>query len=321
MIVKRIIFLSALLLLKPSFAYDTLIETRLLLGTYVTIEIEKTPRCQEACKQAFDTIEEMENLFNRFNPNSEISLLNYNGKATVSQTTKQLLQKAIHISQVTQGAFDITCKPVIDLYNKCAKRNTSPSQKEIEEILAVVGWQKIRLQKNCVTLKKGTEIDTGGIAKGFIADKAMDVLKKHGVKNALVNTGGDITCAGRNPEGKKWSIGIRNPKNKHKIICVLNITNNAVATSGDYERYLKIKKNKFSHIINPLTGKTVQDFPVSVTIIAPDCATADGLATGCFVLGHQKAIRLLNTLQNVEGLIIDKDMNIYRTSGFRKFEN
>jgi len=310
--ILQLIFFSILLSYKV-FSYPFISKQEIALGTFVEIKIEKSQGSEKLLERTFQKIKELENKFSIFNPESEISIINKKKKIKISEETKKVIEKAIEISKLTDGAFDITCKPLLDLYKHANKRNFPPSQSEIEKVLKKVGWEKIKIKGNYLFLKEDMELDLGGIAKGFIVDEIVSFLKKEGVKNGIVNAGGDIYCFGLNPEGRKWKIGIRNPREKDKIIEIIKITEKAVATSGDYERYLMIKGKKYGHIVNPKTGKTVEEFPASVTIIASDCTTADGLATGCFVLGAKKGIELLNQLKGIEGIIIDGDMKIYRT--------
>jgi len=297
-------------------SYDSISQTEIHMDTYVKITIEKISNYKIILKEAFKKIENLENKLSIFKPDSEISLLNKKGRLSISKDIKGVLHKSLKISQLTDGAFDITCKPLIDLYKKAEKRNFPPTLSEIKKTLKFIGWEKIKIERDFITLKKGMELDLGGIAKGFVADEIVKFLKSKGVRNGLINAGGDAYCFGLNPEGKKWRIGIRNPKEKIKIIKIIEISEKGIVTSGDYERYMKIKGKKYSHIVNPKTGKTVQDFPVSVTIIASDCTTADGLATGCFVLGTKKGLKLLNKIQGIEGLIIDGNMKIYKSKNF-----
>ncbi|HRR95747.1 MAG TPA: FAD:protein FMN transferase, partial [Candidatus Ratteibacteria bacterium] len=260
-------------------------------------------------------VDELEKKLSIFEKESEVSKLNKNKSASVSNETIEVIKKAIEISKITDGAFDISCKPLVDLYKKCEKSGKPPGEEEIKNTLKKVNWKNIEIKGNNVSLKNGMEIDLGGIAKGYIVDKAVEFLKSKGIKNGLVNAGGDLYCWGNNPSGKKWKIAIRDPFEKEKTIGKINITEKSVATSGDYEQYVKIKGQKFSHIVDPRTGKTVQDFPVSVTVIANNCTTADALATGFFVIGT-KSIEIANKLKDVEILIIDKDKKNYKSKHF-----
>ncbi len=290
-------------------------ETRIALGTFFQITIEETKDSKEILTQAFKKVDELEKKLSIFEKESEVSKINKYKSASVSNETIEVIKKAIEISKITDGAFDISCKPLVDLYKKGEKEGKPPGEEEIKNTLKKVNWKNIEIKGNNISLKDGMEIDLGGIAKGYIVDKAVEFLKLKGIKNGLINAGGDLYCWGKNPSGEKWKIAIRDPFEQNKTICKIEITEKGIATSGDYEQYVKIKGQKFSHIVNPRTGKTVQDFPVSVTVIANDCTTADALATGFFVLGT-KSIEIVNKLKNVEILIIDKNKKIYKSKNF-----
>ena len=316
---KKVYFIIIILLFiwkNQGFSYDSISQTEIHMDTYVKITIKKISNSKIILKEAFKKIEKLENELSIFKPDSEISLLNKKGGLNISKNIQGILHKSLKISQSTDGAFDITCKPLMDLYKKAEKRDFPPTLLEIKETLKLVSWEKIKIEGNFITLEKGMELDPGGIAKGFIVDETVKFLKSKGVRNGLINAGGDVYCFGLNPKGKKWRIGIRNPKEKNKIIKIIEVSEKGIVTSGDYERYMKIKGKKYSHIVNPKTGETVQNFPVSVTIIADDCTTADGLATGCFVLGAKKGTELINKIQGIEGFIIDGDMKIHKSKNF-----
>jgi len=293
--------------------------TEFLLGTVIQIKIEKVKDSDKILNSAFELIKNFEDRFSIFKQESEISKLNKYKKLKVSSDLLNVIKKAIYISEITDGAFDITCKPIIDLYKEKSKENKTPAEKEIEEVLKNVGWRKIKIKDDFVILSDNMEIDLGGIAKGYIVDKTFQFLKSNGIKNGLINAGGDIYCWGFNEKGEKWKIGIENPFEEGKIIGIFEITDKGIATSGNYKRYLEIKKKKIGHIINPKTGLPTGENIASVTVIANDCTIADGFATGIFVLGIEKGLKVINKLKDVECLIIDKNRKIYTSSGFPKF--
>jgi len=185
-----------------------------------------------------------------------------------------------------------------------------------------VGYEKLVLEGNWVRFKeKGMQIDLGGIAKGYAVDKAIEVLKKNGVRQALVNAGGDLYALGKTSQGEKWGIGIQHPRQEGNIFAVIKVKDGAVATSGDYQRYFMLEGKRFAHIVNPMTGWTVQDVPMSVTIIAPDAVSADALATGVFVLGPEEGMKLIEGLGGIEGMIVSEEMKIVTSSGWGGFQN
>ncbi len=317
---KLFLFVVFLFLLENCYP-EFISETRIALGTFFQIKIEKKNNSSEIINQAFKKVEELEDKLSVFREGSDVYKINKYKKATVSSETIEVIKRSFEISRITEGAFDITCKPLINLYKKCGKEKRLPSKKEIKETLKKINWKDVKITGNEVVLKKGMEIDLGGIAKGYIVDKIVEFLKMKGIKNGLVNAGGDIYCWGKNPEGKRWKIGIRNPFYKDRIIGKISLTEKGIATSGDYEQYIKIKGKKFSHIVNPKTGKTVQNFPVSLTVIAPDCTTADGLATGFFVSGIKKAVEIANKIKEVEVLIVDENKKVYKSKNFPLSDN
>lgn len=288
------------------------------LGTFITITIEKSPYSETILNHAFDLIKKLEKKFSVFIPENEVSKLNKEKKIKASRELKDVVEKSIYISRKTGGAFDITVLPLIKLYREAEKKGIPPSQKEIEDVLKYTGYQKIKVKGNTIQIPDKTEIDTGGISKGYIVDRVVKYLKGQGIHSGLVNAGGDIYCFGKNPEGGKWRIGVRDPFNKNRILKTIYISEAGIATSGDYERYVYIKGKKYGHIINPLTGKTVQDFPVSVTVIAPDTTTADGFATAFFVLGVGKSLKIAEEM-NLGVFIVDGNGKIYESTKFSQF--
>ena len=289
------------------------------LGTFVSITVEKSSNSEKILDGAFSLIRQLEKKFSVYIPDSELSQLNIKKKIEASDDLKYVIEKSIYISKITGGAFDITVLPLIKLYRVAEKRGMAPSDKEIRDIMQYTGYGKIKIKGNMIEIPDKTELDAGGIAKGYIVDRTAEFLKRQGMIGGLVNAGGDIYCFGENPEGRKWRIGIRDPFHKGRIIKTLYVSNCGVATSGDYERYLYIKGKKYGHIINPLTGRTVQDFPVSVTVIAPDATTADGLATAFFVLGAEKGLALADKLKDVGLFVIDGTGKSYESKNFSKF--
>lgn len=284
------------------------------LGTFVTITVEKTGDCGAILDGAFEKIRELEMIFSIYNPDSELSRLNSIKEMEVSDHMLYLIRKSMQISELTGGAFDITVLPMMQLYKEAGKAGVPPSEIEIKKQLEHVGWKKIKIEDHRVTIPMG--LDMGGIAKGYIADRTAEFLRKQGIENALVNAGGNISCFGKAPGKRKWRIGIQNPFRKNAIVQSLNMSNNAVATSGDYERYIMLKDRKYGHIINPLTGRTVQGFPAGVTVIAPDATTADGLSTAFYVLGAEKSMTISESMKNVAVLVVNGDGKIYRSKNF-----
>jgi len=293
-------------------------QTEMIMGTLV--EITVIPANEKAIREAFEALKKVDALMSTYKEDSEISILNREAKAQVSGETLEVIEDAIKFSNLTDGAFDITCRPLINLWKKAKKEEKVPSEMEIEEAISLVDYQRIILEGNQIRLeKKGMQIDLGGIAKGYAVDKAIEALKKNGIKRALVNAGGDLYALGTDPQGEKWQIGVQDPRDEDKIIDIIKVKDKAVATSGDYRRYFTLEGKRFSHIVNPKTGLTVQDVPMSVTIIGPDATTTDALSTGVFVLGPEEGMKLIESLPEVEGMIISEGMKKLTSKGWEEF--
>ncbi len=294
-------------------------KTEMIMGTVV--EITVVPPNQEAIKEAFDAIKEVDQLMSTYKPESEVSILNRQGQNRLSSQTSRIIQEAIKFSEVTNGAFDITCRPLVNLWRTAKKEEKIPTVQEIEEARSLVSYKKIILQGDLVKFQEpGMQIDLGGIAKGWAVDKAIQALKKRGVRAALVNAGGDLFALGKRGLWKKWDVGIQHPRDGEKVLSTIEVSNRGVATSGDYRRYFTLEGKRFSHIVDPRTGETVEDVPMSVTVVAPDATTADALATGIFVLGPEEGMRLIESLPGVEGLIVSEGMRMDASSGWSKFQ-
>lgn len=293
-------------------------QTEMIMGTLV--EITVIPANEKAIREAFEALKKVDALMSTYKEDSEISILNREGKAQVSEETLEVIEDAIKFSNLTDGAFDITCRPLINLWKKAKKEEKVPTEEEMEEAISLVGYQRIILEGNQIRLEKeGMQIDLGGIAKGYAVDKAIEALKKNSIKRALVNAGGDLYALGTDPQGEKWQIGVQDPREEDKIIDIIKVKDKAVATSGDYRRYFTLEGKRFSHIVNPKTGLTVQDVPMSVTIIGPDATTTDALSTGVFVLGPEEGMKLIESLPEVEGMIISEGMNKLTSEGWEEF--
>lgn len=310
------VLLSAVIVQK--YRLKPLKQTEMIMGTLV--EITVIPGNEKAIREAFEALRKVDALMSTYKEDSEISILNREGKAQVSEETLEVIEDAIKFSNLTDGAFDITCRPLINLWKRAKKEEKVPTEEEIEEAISLVDYQRIILEANQIRLeKKGMQIDLGGIAKGYAVDKAIEALKKNGIKRALVNAGGDLYALGTDRQGEKWQIGVQDPREEDKIIDIIKVKDKAVATSGDYRRYFTLEGKRFSHIVNPKTGLTVQDVPMSVTIIGPDATTTDALSTGVFVLGPEEGMKLIESLPEVEGMIISEGMKKLTSQGWEEF--
>lgn len=281
------------------------------MGTFVEI----TCQDKSAIEQAFEEIRKIEAAANNFEPASEISRLNKDGEIKAGADLLAMVRESLKYYRLSQGAFDITVGPLARLWKERIKQEDEgskemeiPSPEDISAALALTGADKIILDEDSSLIKFNrpeVEIDLGGIAKGYAVDKGVRRLKELGITSAMVNAGGNIYCLGKK-YSRKWRIGIQHPRKPKEILFYLELENQAVATSGDYQQYFSSKGRRYSHIIDPKTGYPVDNGVISATIIALDGTTSDALSTAVFVLGKEKGQELVNGLKGVEARIIEE---------------
>ncbi|MEA3561032.1 MAG: FAD:protein FMN transferase [Candidatus Omnitrophota bacterium] len=316
---KRILaFILLVTVILPGCGKNDFKRTRVLMGTLVEISVadkdKPTGQIKEAVDKAFSQMEAVDKVMSIYRADSQLSEVNLNEgqMIAVSDELLTVIKRSVYVSRLSEGAFDVTAGPVIELWGFGGGERTKnlPSLKEINQALSAVGCQNVIIdeQKREIGFaKKGMRIDLGAVAKGYAVDKAVEALKEKGIKNALVNAGGDIYCLGLNAENAPWVIGIKDPRNSSGVVTTLKLTNRACATSGDYENFFLKNRKRFSHLIDPRTGRPVQNKIVSVTVLAPDCFQADALATAVFILGKEKGLNLINSLAKTEAIIISQE--------------
>lgn len=302
---------------------------RLMMGTTTQIILWTTDQAsgRAAAEAAFDQQQLVDDLMSDYRLDSELARVNaqaFEAPVTVDAATFTVLQRALEISRWSNGAFDVTIGPKVDLNRRAADSNTPPpTEAEYAEAQSKVGWEKLTLDPNERSVSfavEGMRLDLGGIAKGYAIDRAIDGLAQCGVTDAMVDIGGDIRCAVGEDSDKSWSIGIQDPNVSDSdpggppaYLWVLTLKNKAVATSGHYRRYALIDGKKVSHIIDPQSGQG-SDGLLSVTVLADDAMTADALATAVSVLGAQEGMALIEGLAGVEALLIVDDPTAPLTS-------
>lgn len=291
-------------------------QIRLLMGTPVEISVVARDKesAYEAIASAFGEIKRIEQLMSGYESQSALSRLNQRAEKGFVEIDKELLyviSESIRLSKLSKGAFDITVAPLMEAYS-FGKRIEGdfvlPSKEEIKRKLHLVGSDKIIIDEKNDRIRfalSGMKIDLGGIAKGYAVDRAIEVLKQRGIDKALVNLGGNIFALGSSRRGL-WQVGLQHPTIKERIWATIELDNEAVATSGNYERFFDFRGKRYGHIINPGTGRLV-DNVLSVTIIAKTALQADGLSTAVFVLGAEAGMELIESIEGVEGVLITKD--------------
>ena len=292
------------------------------MGTYVNIIIyaDKDSNYQKVLDSGFAKIDEISKIASNYDPESSVTKLNKNGfieNAPVELV--DIIRLSKDYNKVTMGAFDITIDPILTLWAEGLwEKSKEVQQQKILEALNFVGSDKISINGSNIKFEKeGMSVTLGGIAKGYIVDKVIETLKSQGINNALVNAGGDIATLGAKPDGELWNVSLENPDNTSEKIVEFALAGKSIATSGNYYRYFDPKKET-AHIIDPRTGYTA-DKCISATIIAENATIADILATSVFVLGPQEGINLVDSLDNVEALIIDSERNIFKSKGIDKY--
>ncbi len=307
--------------------YKTVDKVFFALGTinYIKIfDIEK----EDAIEKAIERVTEIDNRMSAFKTESDISKLSRNsgkGLRIVHQDTFQLIQKAIELSDISDGVFDITIRPLAELWGINKKGSFIPSESEIQKALHLVDYHGIQLDPKLLSaaLKNpGQALDLGGIAKGFAADEVKQILVESGVQSALINLGGNVITIGSRPDGQPWQIGIQNPiAPTGQYLGVLSITNKTVVTSGSNERFFIKDGIRYHHILDPRTGKPAQNSLLSVTAVCACSTDADALTTALFILGPQKSMPLLNKVK-AEAIFVTDDLTVTVTNGLlRHFKN
>ena len=257
---------------------------------------------------AIGEIRRIEALISSWKATSETSSINKNAgiaPVKISEELFSLIQRAIQISKLTDGAFDISYASMDQLWKYDGSMTQMPSKEAIKKSVAKVGYTAIVLdpKNSTVFLKnKGMKIGFGAIGKGYAADKAKKLLISNGVSGGIINASGDINSWGSKPNGSSWQVAITNPLNKNKAFAMLPIKD-AVVTSGNYEKYVTFNSRRYSHIIDPRSGYPAQGI-ISVTVFAPKAELADALATSVFVMGVQTGIDRINQLKAIECIII-----------------
>ncbi|HVM88128.1 MAG TPA: FAD:protein FMN transferase [Puia sp.] len=278
----------------------------------------------DGCIQAaIDEIRRIEKLLTTFSEESETALINRNAgvrPVKVSREIFDIIERSVRISGVTQGAFDITYGSVDKrLWNFDTHMTSLPDRETAKKMVRLVNYRNIILDKENTTVflkEKGMRIGFGGIGKGYAAEKAKYVMQKMGAESGIVNASGDLTVWGYQPNGDPWTIGIVNPNAAGQIFSYMNVTNMAIATSGNYEKFVIINGKKYSHTINPRTGLPVTGIK-SVTIISTNAEIADAMATPVMIMGIDAGLNMINQMKDIEAIIIDDDDIIYTSKNIR----
>lgn len=305
---------------KSGFYFDTII-TVTLYGT----------NSEDPIDDCFALAKKYEDMFSNTIDTSEISQINQNAGSyvTVSNETLELIQDGIHYCELSNGSFDITIGKLSDMWNfseiaenlQSDKNETDasvlPLDTDIASAVSHINYKNIQINGNQVMLTDpDCELDLGGIAKGYIADRMREYLNEQGYHSGFINLGGNVLTLGEKSNSEKYKIGIQKPFDKTgNSIGVVQVKDKSVVSSGVYERYYRIGDKLYHHILNPKTGYPYENNLYEVTIISDKSVDGDGLSTTCFALGLEKGMELIESIPNTEAIFITDDFEIHSTSG------
>ncbi len=294
-----------------------------IMGTEVTVTVvaKSTAEGDSALEAAMTEIKRFDQMMSLYKDDSELTKVNLAaGKQPVAVSPEmiEVVEIAARVSRLTNGAFDVTIGPLVVLWQMRLKEGRPPTDGEIAHVLPRIDYRAVIIDKKSSTLflaKPNMIMDFGGIAKGYAADKAAELLRKRGIENAVVAIAGDIRVLGRREDGLPWRIGVQHPREKDKLLTVLDLSDKYISTSGDYERFKMIGKKRYHHILDPRTGKPSKGM-ASVTLICDRGSLGDPLTTALFVLGTDKGMKIVKSL-GYEAIFEDDRGNVVMTDGVR----
>lgn len=319
---KKILVIGFLFLAFSSFAQIIHKRKLSMLGSpfEMTVVAKDTTEANVYIDLAVQEVKRIENEISDWIPTTPISEVSRNAgikPVKVPVEVFELVERAIKVSEITSGAFDISYASMDKIWKFDGSMKEMPTPEAIKKSVEKIGYKNIILDKNEHTIflkKEGMKLGLGGIGQGYIADKINILLLSKGCNSGLVNISGDIFAWGTQPNGKPWTVGIVNPMNKNKVFATFPLENSAVETSGSYEKYVVFDGKRYSHIIDPRTGYPAMGV-VSVSVFAKKTEIADALATGIFVLGVDVGLDLVNQLKGIECIIVDDKGKIFASKG------
>lgn len=301
------------------------------MGTYLMVTVYALDEAEgrQAIAAAIARVEEVEAATSHFRDTSDLSRLNRAAGGPpipISRHLWTVLRRSAEISEETGGALDVTVGPLMTLWRKTWRKGRMPSEADTAAAKALVDYKAVRLdptEPRAQLLKAGMQLDLGAIAKGYAADQALAVLRERGIPAALVDLGGNVAAYGAPPGRAAWLVGIRDPANPDKILPKpIKLRDQGVATSGDYEQFALVAGRRYSHILDPRSGKPIEGM-TSVTVVAPDGMTADGYSTALSVMGPEQAIAFAERRKDIEVMVIfqrDGHTHTLRSKGFHRLE-
>ena len=315
----RLLLLSALAITATDANAEWYKADRAIMGTEVSVELwhDDITHAELCAEQVFTEMRRIDALMSPFKPDSELSRINTqaaDGPVIISNELFALIKESLKYSELSSGAFDITFSSVGYLYDYRERKN--PSDEVIHKLLPAINYHHLLLDEKNHSIRfsmQGTRIDLGGIAKGYAIDNAVTILKSCGIEHAFVKAGGDSYILG-DRSGQPWMLGIQHPRQQDKVVVRLPLSNVAVSTSGDYERFFIENGERIHHIISPKTGKSATG-NWSTTVIGDNATTTDALSTTLFILDLKSAMALVDKLPGIDAIIIDAQGEMHYSKG------
>jgi len=287
-------------------------EERAVIGTYVRVDVCRSGQASDVVEEAFESVwhrmDQIQQRMNAHDPQSEVGRINHAGgrPVEVAEDVYQVIHYGVMMADRTFGAFDITVRPLIKLWQEAQRQDRIPDEIEIREALSNVGSGHVSLSGDDAqphVACEGCEIDLGGIAKGFAVDEVARILRERGFSDFLINAGGDMYAGGVNCQGQAWRVAVQHPRREETWIDLMELGDAAVTTSGDYRQSYRIQGRIFSHILDPRTGYPQED-AVSATVVAPTAMEADALSTALTVLTADAGLALIDGLGKDYGALV-----------------
>jgi len=298
-----------------------------VLGTIIQLKANGR-KAKDAIEEAVKKLYQIDDMMSAFKKESDISKINSNAgimATKINNETYEVIKKAVYYAQMSQGAFEPTIRPLVELYGFNSENPKIPSEQNVREILKLINYQDVLLddkEKTVILRNRNQRLDLGAIAKGYAADVIRDIFIKKNIKSAIIDLGGNIYALGKKAQDKLWNIGIQDPlSSTGKFVGIISVEDKSIVTSGDYERYFLVGGKRYHHIINPLTGYPCDNEIVSATIISDNSIDGDGLTTCGFVLGLEEGMRLIEKIKGVDAIFITKDKKVYLTRGIKNKVN
>jgi thiamine biosynthesis lipoprotein len=314
---KYLLFFSLIFLISCN-NQKTFKRTTIAMGSTVEIQVRGVDKitANKAKDAGFKEAKRIDTLFSTYMTGNPMWVINNTTDDTiiVNEEIFYVLKRCDEFWKKTNGAFDVALGNLIDIIGFDKKSPHLPTPDQIKEALKKTGWKHIQLKDPNILIKPANiKLNFNACVPGYAADKISSILSNYGIKEYLINVGGEIFA-----KGKNWKIGIQHPRKQNELLATITVDGKGVSTSGDYEQFFKKGKKTITHIFNPITGYPADECQ-SVTIIASDAMTADALSTGFFVLGPKKAIELVEKLEDVEAIIVDSSGTVYQSSNFKKY--